>query len=216
MRRRETVARLAVAADLDAAVARDGAPVGAEAVASWTLPEEQRRARLPATAGFVAYIDGLIASGAVVVGACDGIAGCSVWLDIDEPAAEEPADDAVLALLKDVYGEYLSRVHHVAELTRQHRPTGKAYRYLQQMAVRPDRRGLGVGGAMLRYGLAVADDRWLPVYLEASSQRNRALYLRHGFNDIGDPIDLPDDGPTLYPMRREPRTERPAPSSTPG
>jgi hypothetical protein len=41
-----------------------------------------------------------------------------------------------------------------------------------------------------------------PVYLEATSDRNRALYERHGFRAHGD-IRLPD-GPSLWRMWRDP------------
>lgn len=41
-------------------------------------------------------------------------------------------------------------------------------------------------------------------YLEASSDRSRRLYERHGCTDLGPPIGLPD-GPTLRPMWRDPR-----------
>jgi GNAT superfamily N-acetyltransferase len=68
------------------------------------------------------------------------------------------------------------------------------------MAALPRRRGLGAGTAMLRYGLDRARRLGLPVYLEASTPRNRKLYARHGFHDLGDPIHLPDGGPTLQPM----------------
>jgi len=72
--------------------------------------------------------------------------------------------------------------------------------YLSAMAALPRRRGLGAGTAMLRYGLDRARGLGLPVYLETSAPRNRKLYARHGFRDLGDPIYLPDDGPVLQPM----------------
>lgn len=75
--------------------------------------------------------------------------------------------------------------------------------YLSAMAALPRRRGLGAGTAMLRYGLDRAHGLGLPVYLEASTPRNRGLYARHGFRDLGDPIHLPDGGPTLQPMWHE-------------
>lgn len=55
-------------------------------------------------------------------------------------------------------------------------------------------------GGVLETGEIVAA---VPVYLEASTPRNRALYERHGFRDHGEPIPLPD-GPRLQPMWRTP------------
>jgi hypothetical protein len=42
-----------------------------------------------------------------------------------------------------------------------------------------------------------------PAYLEATSEINKRLYLRHGFETIGE-IRLPS-GPSMWPMWREPR-----------
>lgn len=92
----------------------------------------------------------------------------------------------------------------LGELTGRWRPTDEPHVYLQQMAVVPSSRGLGHGAAMVDHGTAVADARGLPTYLEASTPRNRELYRRHGFVDAAEPIQLPQDGPRLQPMRRDP------------
>ena len=47
----------------------------------------------------------------------------------------------------------------------------------------------------------------IPAYLEASDERTRRIYLRHGYADYGSPIRLPD-GPSMYPMTREPALGR--------
>lgn len=54
--------------------------------------------------------------------------------------------------------------------------------------------------AMLTAGLKQARRLRLPVYLEASTSDNRRLYERMGFQDLGEPIQLPDNGPSLQPM----------------
>jgi hypothetical protein len=57
---------------------------------------------------------------------------------------------------------------------------------------------------MLRPVLEHSDQQRLPAFLEASNARNRQLYVRHGFQELA-PLALPADGPTLYPMWREPQ-----------
>lgn len=57
----------------------------------------------------------------------------------------------------------------------------------------------------MRSALARNDERRIGSYLEASSARSRVLYQQLGFEDSGPPIELPDDGPTLYPMYRPPQ-----------
>ncbi|UBH05317.1 GCN5-like N-acetyltransferase [Leucobacter sp. Psy1] len=53
--------------------------------------------------------------------------------------------------------------------------------YLAELGVCPDRRGTGVGSALLRSRLATIDAEQYAAYLESSSPRNRSLYRRFGF-----------------------------------
>ncbi|NRQ39576.1 GNAT family N-acetyltransferase [Nonomuraea sp. NN258] len=87
-------------------------------------------------------------------------------------------------------------------LNRRH-PTGARHLYLPFVGVTGERGGAGLGSAMLRQRLDRADADGLGVYLEASSARSRALYMRHGFEALGAPIQVAD-GPPLWPMWRPP------------
>ena len=53
--------------------------------------------------------------------------------------------------------------------------------------------------------LARCDRERMPAYLNAGSWRSRDLYLRHGFQVIEE-FSLPDDGPPLWRMWRDPQT----------
>jgi GNAT superfamily N-acetyltransferase len=64
--------------------------------------------------------------------------------------------------------------------------------------------GAGLGGALRAPILARCDRDGVPAYLEATSDRNRALYERHGFRVRG-AIPLPD-GPRVWAMWRDPVT----------
>ena len=51
----------------------------------------------------------------------------------------------------------------------------------------------------------VLDHEGIPAYLEAATKRTRRLYARHGYRLCpGAPIQLPGDGPLMWPMWREP------------
>ena len=76
--------------------------------------------------------------------------------------------------------------------------------YLYYMGTRVDRRSSGRGSALLEAVLQRCDDEQTPAYLEASTERKRALYARHGF-ETRDEITVPGGGPTMFPMWRTPR-----------
>ena len=56
--------------------------------------------------------------------------------------------------------------------------------HLVFLGVAPSAQGSGVGSAMLKHQLAALDARGTPALLEATSERNVALYARHGFETV--------------------------------
>jgi GNAT superfamily N-acetyltransferase len=118
--------------------------------------------------------------------------GASVWLTLAEGESLH-AEESGTRLQK--LGQALGLRH----------PDHEAHLYLPCMGA--IRQGAGLGTAMLRHRLARADADGLAAYLEASSPRSRALYLRHGFADLGEPVRVADS-PPLWPMWREPNTHK--------
>jgi GNAT superfamily N-acetyltransferase len=149
---------------------------------------------------FAIFVGHVLAAG--VVHTTPDRAAAALWLPAGDEAAAPPADyDTRLAAIT---GPFLPRFQAFDEaLDRQH-PGGAAHHHLAMMAVRPDRQGRGTGTALLRAHLLGLDQSGTPSYLEAASLRSRAIYLRHGYADHGPPIRLGDDGPSMYPMWREP------------
>jgi GNAT superfamily N-acetyltransferase len=76
--------------------------------------------------------------------------------------------------------------------------------YLGVIGTDPASQGKGLGGALIDPILARCDEAGLGAYLESSKERNISYYNRFGFTMTGE-ITFPD-GPTLWPMWREPRT----------
>jgi ribosomal protein S18 acetylase RimI-like enzyme len=115
------------------------------------------------------------------------------------------------------YGERLAAVtgpHHTrfaafdAALERHH-PAGTAHHHLALLAVAPGHQGQGTGSMLLRAHHTALDDDAIPAFLEAATVRTRRLYQRHGYKFRPDaPIRLPDAGPLMWPMWREPRRPR--------
>lgn len=102
-----------------------------------------------------------------------------------------------------VFGRHSRHAARTLAALHEHHPR-EAHRYPAYVGVRRDRRGTGVGSALLQPVLERCDRERLPAYLEASNERNRGLYRRLGFTDR-EPVPLPGGGPTIYPMWREPR-----------
>lgn len=76
------------------------------------------------------------------------------------------------------YGDYLKAKQH--EFHQAHGP----FLLITLVGVQPALQCQGIGSRLLRRVLRYADEHSLPSYLEASSERSRRLYLRHGFRDI--------------------------------
>jgi GNAT superfamily N-acetyltransferase len=124
----------------------------------------------------------------------------ALWIPRTGPAEPPEGYDEELA---EVTGRWAERfVIFDAELEAHHL-AGVAHHHLAILAVRPDWQGRGIGTALLDAHHALLDKDGTAAYLEASDDRNRRIYLRHGYADYGSPIQLPD-GPAMYPMTREP------------
>lgn len=84
-----------------------------------------------------------------------------------------------------------------------HHPQAPQHWYLHYLAVEPRRQGRGLGAALLAPMLELCDRERIPAYLESSTERNRALYERHGFG-LTDTFPMPGGGPPIREMWRDP------------
>jgi GNAT superfamily N-acetyltransferase len=75
--------------------------------------------------------------------------------------------------------------------------------YLPLIGVEPNAQGRGLGEALMRHAAARCDREEALAYLESSNPRNISLYLRHGFEVMGE-IQV-GAAPLLTPMLRRPR-----------
>jgi GNAT superfamily N-acetyltransferase len=77
--------------------------------------------------------------------------------------------------------------------------------YLPFIGVDPARQGLGLGGLLLRAGLARVDRDGVECHLFTWPPRNVPLYQRFGF-EVAVEGDVPGGGPHFWFMRRGPRS----------
>ena len=130
--------------------------------------------------------------------AVDDCGGVALWLPpgvgADEEKMAEIASDAVPPAEQD---EVFSFMGQMGEF----HPT-EPHWYLPVIGVDVTKRGRGYGSALLRHALERCDRDGLPAYLEASSPRNKSLYERHGFEEIG--VIQSGGSPPMWPMIRRP------------
>jgi GNAT superfamily N-acetyltransferase len=74
--------------------------------------------------------------------------------------------------------------------------------YLDHLGVDAVRRRTGLGTALIRHGLAFADDDRVPAFLDGRAG-NVPYYERRGFRTVAD-ADVPGGGPHIWFMRYDP------------
>jgi len=159
----------------------------------WINDGSRRRQLLPRFFGAVAksYL------GYDEIYAVDEGVSAAVWA----PPGPE-ADDELPTVLGEVVEEYAERLFEILELMEEKHPVEPHY-YLFLLGTKPGWQGRGLGSSLMAPVLETCDRDRVPAYLEATSERNKQLYLRHGF-EVVDEIPLPD-GPKMWPMWRLPR-----------
>jgi GNAT superfamily N-acetyltransferase len=121
------------------------------------------------------------------------------------PNRWQPPPDVVADLgpLQEILAEGLPRFVSAMHAMHAVHPEAPHW-YLQGLGTDPPRQGEGLASAVLEPVLARCDETAMPSYLESTKERNVAFYERHGFEVVG-VIDLPDGGPRLWAMWREPQ-----------
>lgn len=168
-------------------------------VFGWLLPsDDDRHARL--LRFFTLELRHIVFPAGQVFTA-DGLGGASLELPPDTwkmPIGQQVAHGP--AFLR-VFGARLG--HALALITlMERRHIREPHYYIPYVGVEPPAQGQGLGTALLKPTLERCDREGLPAYLEATSERNAALYARLGFKHL-DELTL-GSSPPLWPMRRPP------------
>ena len=194
--RREDLAD--VAADLSDAFADD-------VMFDWFLRADARR-----DAARLRLFRLLVADIAFGVGRIERPAGggaAAIWMPF-EALAPTPLLTELRALPTLLFATGLARFGRLAAMRAtmdRHHPMDRPHAYLQFLGVARAAQGRGVGSRLLKVGTDRCDAAGLPAYLETQTERNIALYSRHGFTVIGENRPRPD-APPLWSMWREPAT----------
>lgn len=173
-------------------------------VTVWCFPDPRRRAERLGRFYAEVFLQRM-AFGRDEILTDDSRRGVASWTP---PGAGVPSTLDTIRLLPrlaSICGGGLPRALRALAYLESHLPT-EPHWHLPFLGVTPAWQGHGLGSLLLRPILERCDRETTPAYLEASTPRNRALYLRHGF-EVLDEIRLPGGGPPLWRMWRDPGTE---------
>ncbi|SOJ52711.1 hypothetical protein MSIMFB_00221 [Mycobacterium simulans] len=170
----------------------------------WLLPDDEARTtqlrRLFATMTRHHHLS----RGGVEV-ACDGpgIGAAALWDPPNQWRETRLGELAMTPTLLRVFGARMAKGRAVQEVMKRAHPE-EPHWYLAAVGSDPTVRGQGFGQALLQSRLERCDAEYCPAYLESSKPENVPYYERFGFTVTGE-IALPDGGPSMWPMWREPR-----------
>ena len=171
-------------------------------VMAWVIPDPRRRPEIM-RAFFEITVDVYQPYGELYI-TDPTPAGGAVWVPSGcQPTGEEA--EQLVAWYLEVIEENSDRFLAAIELMDECHPQ-EPHDYLFFLGTRPEWQSRGLGSALLREVLERCDREGRPAYLEATNEGCRRLYLRHGF-EVTTEIKLPN-GPTMWPMWREPSNHR--------
>lgn len=190
-----TQVRTARAADVPGLSATFADAFLSDPVMTWCYPDAVRRAQILPEA-FRVLLEHTIPHGGVET--VDGEVSGSIWV----PPTAEIDEETMVGEFVEVSGEYAERVVSAFELLGENHPSEEEHQYLFILGTRDAWQSRGLGSALIRSVTVGCDRDGVGAYLEATSERNRSLYERHGFQ-VTQVLHLPD-GPPLWCMWRTP------------
>lgn len=125
--------------------------------------------------------------------------GAALWL---QPGAHADADALVKLVYDSLPEERYAEMFELFEKMDAGHPADDHW-YLPMIGVDTYRQNLGIGTGLMKLALERSDREGLPSYLESSNPRNISLYLRCGFEKVGE--IRAGGSPALVRMLRKPR-----------
>lgn len=128
----------------------------------------------------------------------------SVWVPPGCPELDEAGEARLGPLLEEALGSRAALVFEVFDRFEAAHPRTQDHYYLSLLGTHTEHRGAGIGMSLLAENLARLDADQMPAYLESTNPANLRRYESVGFGVHG-AFDLPDGGPTVTTMWRDPR-----------
>ena len=176
-------------------------------VSVWMMPDDKvRTAHLRKFFAAATRHHHLAGGGVEVASNESAIGAAALW---DPPGRWKQSGREQLMMLPSFFlgfGPRLTTARKLAgllEQMKQQHPE-EPHWYLAVIGSDTSVRGKGYGQALMGSRLDRVDAEHAPAYLESSKAENVPYYQRFGFEVTGE-IVVPDGGPTLWPMWRQPR-----------
>lgn len=193
--------RTATAADLDGVTATLTAAFATDPLWSWAFPDPE---------DLSVWWRYCIASALRYpwVRITNDYAAAAVWIPPDGVELTEEEEEGVEPLIRDLIGPRCDDVLELLDRFEASHPREEAHYYLSLLGTDPDRRGEGLGMALLIQNLKLMDAEGIPAFLESSDPANNARYERLGFRQVGE-FTTPDGARTVATMWRDVGTQPP-------
>jgi len=170
----------------------------------WILADTDRRARgLPIMFATMTRHQFLPIKGVDIATDGSRIGAAALWAPPNKWKTSRLADLLMIPGFLRAGGNQMKRGLAVSELMKERHPE-EPHWYLAVIGSEPTCRGSGYGHALMASRLQCVDAEHAPAYLESSNPDNIPYYERFGFEVTGELV-IPDGGPTLWPMWRQPR-----------
>ena len=130
----------------------------------------------------------------------EGLEGISIWLAPNSSTDEKAIENWVEQNLDHELQDDMTKLFE--EIDKYH-PKDIPIWYLAILGVDPYHQRKGLGSVLLKHVTGMLDDEKKVGYLESSNPQNISLYLRHGFEVMGE-IQV-GSSPVITPMIRNPQ-----------
>lgn len=173
-------------------------------VMSWLLSNDNARtARLTRLFATIVRHQHLAGGGVEVARGAAGIGGAALWDPPDRWRESRRQQLAMTPGFLRVFGFRTAKARAALDVMMRVHPE-EPHWYLAAIGSDPTVRGQGFGQVLMRSRLDRCDAEHCPAYLESTKPENVPYYQRFGFR-VTREIALPDAGPPLWAMWREPR-----------
>ena len=136
-----------------------------------------------------------------VTGACESVA---LWIPPGGTELTPEEEESLRPVLDAFANERGALFPEIMRRFEASHPRQEPHFYLSLWGTHADRRGTGLGGALIRANLAEVDAAHMPAYLESTNDANLERYAKVGFERHG-AFSLPAGGPTVITMWRPAR-----------